>query len=145
MGFADFLEFELERRRNRNPRYSLRAFARDLSIDHATLSQWLRGKRTITRECREELARKLELTEAEREFGFEFEKQTVELLELIPGAREHSSGAFAALLHMSVDDVNIRLQRLLRLGLLKLEGSRWSITARSESLRVLRSADPLRS
>ena len=42
------LQAELQRRRATNPRYSLRSFARDLAVDHSTLSQILRGKRRLT-------------------------------------------------------------------------------------------------
>jgi transcriptional regulator with XRE-family HTH domain len=46
--FRTVLQTERERRRAVNPRYSLRSFARDLSVDHSTLSQILRGKRRLT-------------------------------------------------------------------------------------------------
>lgn len=43
------LERELARRCASNDQYSLRAFARQLDIDHSTLSQLLRGKRPFTK------------------------------------------------------------------------------------------------
>ncbi|NOT08574.1 MAG: TIGR02147 family protein [Gemmatimonadales bacterium] len=46
--FRRLLQVELGRRCARNPRYSLRAFANFLGVDHATLSQLLRGKRRLT-------------------------------------------------------------------------------------------------
>jgi len=46
--FRLFLQAELGRRCARNPQYSLRAFAKYLAIDHATISQLLRGKRPLT-------------------------------------------------------------------------------------------------
>jgi uncharacterized protein (TIGR02147 family) len=46
--FRLFLQAELGRRCARNSQYSLRAFARFLAIDHATMSQLLRGKRALT-------------------------------------------------------------------------------------------------
>jgi uncharacterized protein (TIGR02147 family) len=46
--FRLFLQAELGRRCARNPQYSLRAFAKYLGIDHATISQLLRGKRPLT-------------------------------------------------------------------------------------------------
>ena len=46
--FRLFLQAELGRRCARNPQYSLRAFAKYLAIDHATISQLLRGKRPFT-------------------------------------------------------------------------------------------------
>jgi len=68
------LQAELARRCAGNPRYSLRAFARRLGVDHSTLSQLLRGRRALTR---------------------------------------------------TVDEVNLALQRLVRLGLLEMRGERW--------------------
>lgn len=46
--FCDFLQAELASRCSRNPQYSLRAFARHLGLDHATVSQLLRGRRRLT-------------------------------------------------------------------------------------------------
>jgi hypothetical protein len=48
--FAAVLRAELTRRCARNSSYSLRAFARSLDVDHATLSQLLRGRRGLTRD-----------------------------------------------------------------------------------------------
>lgn len=48
-------------RQQSNPRYSLRAFARDLSVDSSTLSQILNGKRPIPAKIAKDVARKLEL------------------------------------------------------------------------------------
>jgi len=44
----ELLQQELDRRRRRNRRYSLRAFARDLATDHSALSQLLRGRRPFS-------------------------------------------------------------------------------------------------
>jgi transcriptional regulator with XRE-family HTH domain len=51
MGELDFRERLLQEfalRRGKNPRYSLRAFAAFLGVDHSTLSQILRSKRPIS-------------------------------------------------------------------------------------------------
>ncbi len=45
------IKAELERRRTRNPRYSLRAFARDLEFNSAHLSEVLNGKRAMSLEA----------------------------------------------------------------------------------------------
>lgn len=45
------IKAELERRRMRNPRYSLRAFARDLEFNSAHLSEVLNGKRAMSLEA----------------------------------------------------------------------------------------------
>jgi hypothetical protein len=46
--FRLLLQAELGRRCAGNTHYSLRAFAKFLALDHATLSQLLRGKRRLT-------------------------------------------------------------------------------------------------
>jgi uncharacterized protein (TIGR02147 family) len=46
--FRLFLQSELGRRCAKNPQYSMRAFAKYLGVDHASLSQLLRGKRALT-------------------------------------------------------------------------------------------------
>jgi plasmid maintenance system antidote protein VapI len=67
--FRNLLVSEFDRRRTANPRYSLRSFARDLSIDHSTLSQIVRGRRRLTHRTVVALGRKLRLpAEALAEF-----------------------------------------------------------------------------
>ena len=44
---ADALLAELQARVSRNPKYSLRAFARDLKMDPGSLCKILRGKRVL--------------------------------------------------------------------------------------------------
>jgi transcriptional regulator with XRE-family HTH domain len=48
ISFRQYLQGEVARRCCRNARYSLRAFARDLGVDHSTLSQILRGRRALS-------------------------------------------------------------------------------------------------
>jgi uncharacterized protein (TIGR02147 family) len=42
--FNEFLSSQFEERRNRNPRYSLRSFARNLGLSHSRLSEILNGQ-----------------------------------------------------------------------------------------------------
>jgi uncharacterized protein (TIGR02147 family) len=60
--FRERLRAELVRRCGANPQYSLRAFALDLDSDHATLSQLLRGRRSITAATIERLGPRIGLT-----------------------------------------------------------------------------------
>lgn len=57
--FAAYLEREFLERRNRNPSYSLRAFAKLLGVDQSTLSKFFNGARdlswTIRNQCLERL------------------------------------------------------------------------------------------
>ena len=46
--FKSLLESEYLRRLRKNPKYSIRAFARSLDMNDSTLSQILRGKRNIS-------------------------------------------------------------------------------------------------
>ncbi|MFL5785434.1 MAG: TIGR02147 family protein [Bacteriovoracaceae bacterium] len=52
-------------RQESNPRYSMRAYARDLNIDSSTLSQILNGKRAIPSKNAREMAEKLSLDSKE--------------------------------------------------------------------------------
>ncbi|MGZ3743998.1 MAG: TIGR02147 family protein [Pseudobdellovibrionaceae bacterium] len=63
--FRTFLEQELNRRNSLNPNYSLRAFARDLSVDSSFLSKLLSGKRSMTVRTIMSLAPRLNLSKAE--------------------------------------------------------------------------------
>jgi uncharacterized protein (TIGR02147 family) len=56
---AAFLRVELATRRARNARYSLRAFARDVGVDHGFLSRVLAGKRPLTVEIAQQAAERL--------------------------------------------------------------------------------------
>src|SRR5689334_7684944 len=60
--FRRVLQEELALRCARNPRYSLRAFARYLKLDHSTLSQLLRGRRRFTARTVERIGARLSLT-----------------------------------------------------------------------------------
>ena len=60
--FRQMLQEELAKRCARNPRYSLRAFARYLALDHSTLSQLLRGRRRFTARTVERIGKRLALS-----------------------------------------------------------------------------------
>src|ERR1700694_4615107 len=65
MRFREKLEREFKTRRERNPRYSLRAFAAFLGTDHSTLSQVLQRTRPIPVRRLRVWAGKLGMTRAE--------------------------------------------------------------------------------
>lgn len=146
--FRALLQAELARRTTTNPRYSVRGFARFLHVDHATLSQWLRGKRPLTRRAIEQLGARLgldddaiaafALLETSRaalapddpaQIAHDAELLTadgqhhavLEALTLVP----HELRAVARLLDVEEEELQVLLQRLLRFGLLVLEGDRW--------------------
>lgn len=155
LSFRHFLQAELVRRCNRNRQYSLRAFAKFLELDHSTLSQLLRGKRRLTARTIRRCGIRLGLDEdsiaefvgAEERGGSSddsalgdvrrlasdtacllAEWQHYAILELVR-LRDFrpDSRWIARVLGLSLDEVNIALQRLLRLGLLTMdESTRWT-------------------
>ena len=63
--FHESLKREFDARRQRNPRYSLRAFADFLATDHSTLSQIFRGTRRIPASHLRRWGKKLGMTSEE--------------------------------------------------------------------------------
>ncbi len=59
---SQFLQWELGKRQQKNPSYSLRAFARDLDISPSTLSCILREKQNISKQLESQLRQKLQTT-----------------------------------------------------------------------------------
>jgi transcriptional regulator with XRE-family HTH domain len=152
--FRTFLQSQFDSRRRRNPRYSLRAFARDLEIDHSTLSQILRGRRSVTNDMVERIGERIglsreliegymasggsaggELTRDEQRslqisvdaFEVISDWHHFALLELtrVEGFRPDSRW-IARALGITTDAVNVALSRLTRLELLEMrERDRW--------------------
>jgi len=150
VSFRQRLQAELAQRCGRNARYSLRAFANFLGTDHASLSQWLRGKRPFTPASIRRLGARIGLSAAE--IGHYTERQAQAPA---PSPRVHELAddaarvladwhAFAILelmrlrefrpdvrwiarmLGVEPDAINIALQHLLRLGFLQMVApSRW--------------------
>lgn len=65
--FKKILNRELESRMTRNPRYSLRAFAKDLKMAPAFVSDVLKGKRGLSRQSALKISKKLSLSVSESE------------------------------------------------------------------------------
>lgn len=64
----DFLKNSFSERCQKNPRYSLRAFARDLGISPPRLSHILNGKKGLSLESALKIAKSLSLTDEETKF-----------------------------------------------------------------------------
>jgi transcriptional regulator with XRE-family HTH domain len=112
--FRAILLSEFDRRRAANTRYSLRAFARFLAIDHATLSQILRGKRRVTARSMKALGPKLRLDARAIAEHCAIEHEAVVLAAVErPGFRPDSRWV-ASVAGIPLDEVNVALQRLLR-------------------------------
>ena len=119
MLFRSRLQHEWERRRGRNHRYSLRAFARFLGIDHSTLSQILRGRRALTGSVAERLATRIGAPATDARIEAELIAR-VRRSRFRPDCRH-----IAERIGVTVDDVNVVLQRLLRTNVIVMGGSRW--------------------
>jgi transcriptional regulator with XRE-family HTH domain len=148
--FRLLLQSELAQRCARNANYSLRAFAMHLDVDHSTLSQWLRGRRSITARSIESIGATLGISpEAIQEYVARAGRDedvahgawylTPDTLSLVADwyhfaileltqleSFRPDSRWIARVLGISVDEVNVALQRLIRLDLLDMETTaRW--------------------
>jgi hypothetical protein len=129
MHFRTALKLEFRRRTGRNPRYSLRAFARDLGSDHATLSQIFRGRRSLSPRMVRRFGARLRLHPAI--VADASGRQTAEAvlrLAQTPGFCVQSRW-IATRTGLPVDTVNIALHRLLRDGdLVMVSSTSWKTT-----------------
>jgi transcriptional regulator with XRE-family HTH domain len=158
--FRDRLANELGKRRQVNPRYSLRAFATFLGTSHSTVSQILRSKRRVPVALLRQWGKRLGMTTEEVAANVaiehvpdpkitkrqeELRHWTAEALAIMkdpshwqiirisrtPGFRADCRW-IAKQLGLSVDDVNVALSRLLRLRLLKIEKPhQWKVSGRN--------------
>ena len=126
MGTADFLKRELKRRQQRNARYSLRAFARDLDCDPATLSQWLRGARPMSAEAEGHLFARLDLDPDERARARELDEDDLRVFEAVRTSPT-TTHQLAQAAGVTVDRANVALTKWLRLHVVRLDQSRWQI------------------
>ena len=126
MGVADFLRRELARRQQRNGRYSLRAFARDVDCDHATLSQWLRGTRPVSDTAEERLYSRLDLSPLERARARELDDEDLRVLAAM-SSDPRTTQELSVAAGLPIDRANVALAKLLRLRVVRLEQSKWQI------------------
>ncbi len=127
LGAGAYLQHELKRRQSRNPRYSLRAFGRDLGVHHATVSKWMRETRPVTRDALEYLCKRLGVSGAAIEQMASFDPFDLEVVEFAAGMKRPTAPRIARHFKCSTDKVNISLNRLLRLGMLKMKQDRWIV------------------
>ncbi len=100
---------EFARRRKVNPRYSLRAFALSLGIEHATLSQLIRGTRPISWKSIRTLTPRMR-------------GAATSVLTNASKAPKFDSRRIAQNLNLTVDEVNVALTDLCMFGLIELKG-----------------------
>ena len=110
MRLRTILESEFLRRRLTNPRYSLRAFARSVNVEHSTLSQLLRGKRPLTWKSIRNIAGTMRWTGTAVLHAYEAR------------GRRFDSRGIAQKVGISADEVNVALADLCIFGLIELKG-----------------------
>ncbi len=120
------LQTELARRQLGNARYSLRSFARDLSVDHSTLSQILRGKRRLTGRNVRAFGRRLRLPAPDIAELCALENEAAVLAALDRPNFQADSRWVASMVGIPIDEVNVTLQRLLRKRIVTMTArARW--------------------
>jgi uncharacterized protein (TIGR02147 family) len=143
-----FLLDELSARKTRNPAYSLRAYARDLGLSLTALSDALAGKRQLSRKNVSKLASRLcwspdrtraALSEVKGVPAFQQEFTAIEedhfrvisdwycmAILALSGLKDHSSDPawIAERLNISVFEAKSGLERLVRLGALRVQGGK---------------------
>lgn len=142
--FRERLQAELAARCERNPGYSLRAYANYLGIDHATLSQLMRGKRTMTEATVRRLGERIGLAPAELD-AYAARSDPAQAGAPVRALAEDAAQVFgrwhafaimelmrlrsfkpdvrwiARVLGIDVAEVQIAVQHLLRLGFIQME------------------------
>lgn len=146
---------ELTARKNRNPSYSLRAFARDLGVSPAALSQYLARKRELSKKNRESIIERMKLSPGEQESlwisarpiarapsnysqiaedTFRVISDWISLATLnlahLPQNKAEASW-IAKRLAVSVENAKETLERLIRMGLIEVKNGRMSRTTQS--------------
>lgn len=159
--FKSLLQEELIERCRRNPRYSLRSFAKTLDVSPAALSDMLKGKRAITERSVEKFGFALGLSLKEIE---KFKKQTdgasengkvdfaqitldqyalisdwyhyaiLELIKIDDFNRE--IGKIAKALTITKSEANIAIERLERLGLIETKKEKINDTSNGFSTNI---------
>lgn len=104
----------------RNPRYSLRAFARDLHMHHGTLSQILRGRRHLSSRHIRALGERLRLDANVIVSCCQHEIDATILSLLRRPDPKQDSRWIASRTGIPLDEVNAALHRLLRTGALQM-------------------------
>src|SRR5215210_6050551 len=113
MELRGILSAELKRRQQRNPRYSMRAFARLLATHHSTLARILNTDRRVTRRSIEALGSRLKLTSEEIDAACRDEDCSIVLRTVRDPRFRPDSRWIATMTGIPLDQVNVALHRLL--------------------------------
>ena len=126
--FRALLSVEFDRRRARNPRYSMRCFARSLRTHHSTLSRLLNGGRPIQARTIVSLGRSLGLSESAIRACIASEDAEAICRAVRRATFRPDSRWLAAMCGLSIDRVNIALHALIHGGRLRMVAAdRWIV------------------
>ncbi|MGE3974802.1 MAG: TIGR02147 family protein [Bdellovibrionales bacterium] len=157
--FRKFLQQELMKRCERNPSYSLRAFAKSLRLSHATLSHILAGRRPLTNKMIQRIGLTLGLgpqevalfqsptrSQAQNMAPNNYHELTIDTFTAIS---EWYHDAILELTHLknfkadtkwiakslgiTINEVNMAAERLARLELLEIKGKKWTDLSQNNS------------
>lgn len=162
--FQRFLQEELIRRCKKNPGYSLRSFTKTLQLNPGSLSRILRGERKISEEMRSRLGKRLGLTPAEiASLGLnsentqtklgklpenqDFQQLSLETFRVISDWYHYAILEIVNLKHfkseprwvaktlgITVSEVNLAVDRLVRLELLEIQkNGKWVLGKKSNT------------
>lgn len=143
------LRSEFVERCRTNPNYSLRAYARYLSVDQSLLSKILRGERVISKRNASAFCAKLGLNPsrlswhndkeqftplADDQINFISEWYHFAILEIIKTNSFKSDEKWLAKrLGLNVEVVRTAVQRLQRLKLIEIDGGKWRVLSANNS------------
>lgn len=147
--FRLFLQAELVERCRKNPRYSLRAFAKFLEIEPSFLSKILSRKRSITKAIFERFSKRLGLSPIQIQNFSDFQSENTRdeeyqiridefevisdwyypaILELLQIENfEPSTRAMARALGITQPQLRAAVERLERLGYLEISRNKWRV------------------
>ena len=128
MTFRGLLSAEFDRRRAKNPRYSMRRFARSLRTHHSTLSRLLNGGRPIQARTIDRLGRSLGLSASQVRACVAGEDAAAICRAVRRAAFRPDSRWLATVCGLSIDRVNIALHALIYDGRLRMVAAdRWIV------------------
>ena len=113
MDLRTILSAELKKRQQRNPRYSIRAFANSLDTHHSTLTRILRSDRRLTPRSIRTLGTRLKMTPAEISEACREENCSLILRTVSDPRFRADSRWIATMTGISIDQVNVALHWLL--------------------------------
>jgi hypothetical protein len=128
MELRERLRREFSKRLERNPRYSLRAFARSLSVHHTTLTRVLVGRRGLSRSMLNRLCAKLGCTAAEA-VAVRLDEDARKILQLVAAPDFRPDCRWIAMKSgVDIDNVNRALHLLLHERRLVMGSpTRWTV------------------